>query len=177
MHIFKAVGVLLWIFNFSGGPAITDTRDKLSWLKLQEAESAFNKQRKPILVDLYTDWCGWCKVMDKKTYSDKNVVAYLQENFYPVKLNAETKESITFFGKSYSFNASYKANNIAVYFTQGNLSFPTTVIIPADGSAPQAIPGYLTPKEIEVLLKYFGEKKFGKVPFEEYRKQFKPSWN
>jgi len=114
--------------------------------------------------------------MDKKTYSDKKVIGYVQEKFYPVKLNAETREAILWSGKSFQFNHSYKTNDFAIFLTQGRLSYPTTVIIPADGSEPQAIPGYLTPNEIEIILKYFGEGHFGKISFEQYQRQFKGTW-
>jgi len=114
--------------------------------------------------------------MDKKTYSNKNVINYLHDKFYIVRLNAETKEKISWADKVFDFNQSNRTNDIALYFTQGRLSYPTTVIISADGSEPQTLPGYLTPKEIEVLLKYFGENKFGKINFDTFSKEFKTSW-
>lgn len=114
--------------------------------------------------------------MDKKTYSNKNVINYVQEKFYAVKLNAETKESINWSGKAFEFNPSYKTNDFALFVTQGKLAYPTTVIIPSDGTSPQTIAGYLAPKEIEVILKYFGEKKYETVSFNDYQREFEPSW-
>src|SRR4051812_13462180 len=122
--------------------------ERVKWMSLPEVEQARVKSKKPILIDVYTDWCGWCKVMDRKTYSDKNVIAYLQEKYYTVKLNAETRSMISWSGREFQFNPSYKTHDFALYLTQGQLSYPTTVIIPADGSSPQAIPGYLKPSEI-----------------------------
>jgi thioredoxin-related protein len=151
-------------------------KDRINWMNLTDAASSLEKEKRPVLIDIYTSWCGWCKVMDSKTYSNKNVAAYLQSKFYPVKLNAETKEEISWQGKTYHYSDDYRCNEFAVYVMQGQLAFPTTVIIPADGSQPQAIPGYIPKKEFEMIVKYFGEGEFGKISFEEYQKKFKASW-
>jgi thioredoxin-related protein len=150
--------------------------DSTHWISLDEAQKQLNVAKKPVLIDLYTDWCSWCKVMDKQTYANKHVADYLKENFYAVKVNAESQSKITWMGKQFAFNSQYKTNDFAVYLTGGQLSYPTTVIIPTDGSGPQAIPGFLKPADFEIILKYFGDGKYGKVPFNEYRKSFKSTW-
>ncbi|HRP31474.1 MAG TPA: thioredoxin family protein [Agriterribacter sp.] len=150
--------------------------EKLQWLTLSEAETRLAVQKKAVIIDLYTDWCGWCKVMDKNTYSNQNVIQYLQQNFYPVKLNAETKEVVAWRGQQFRYNERYRVNDYAIHLTGGQLSYPSTVILPADGSAPQVIPGYLKPADMELILKYFGEGYFGKTPFETYRKNFVQTW-
>jgi thioredoxin-related protein len=147
----------------------------ITWMNLEEAAGKLQKEQRPILIDLYTTWCGWCRQMDKKTYSNKQVAAYVQEKFYPVKLDAETRAVLNWKGKEYRFNAGYRSNEFAVYLTHGQLEFPTTIIIPPGGE-PQAIPGYMEPKELELLVKYFGEGKYDKVSFDEYQKSFRPSW-
>jgi thioredoxin-related protein len=150
--------------------------EKTKWLSLDEAAQQLQKEKRPVLIDLYTDWCGWCKVMDKRTYANKQVSAYLAQKFYPVKIDAEGKNQIKWNSKVYRFNEQYRTNDFALYLTGGNLSYPTTVIIPANGDQPQAIPGFLGPKDFEVVVKYFGEGYYGKLPFSDYQKSFKSTW-
>src|SRR5882757_4338853 len=149
--------------------------EAMTWMSIEDAAGKLQKEQRPVLIDLYTTWCGWCKQMDKKTYSNKQVAQYLQEKFYPVKVDAETHATIKWNGRTYQFNPNYRANEFALYLAHGQLEFPTTIIIPPGGE-PQAIPGYMEPKELELLEKYFGEGKFNKVSFDEYQKGFKSSW-
>jgi thioredoxin-related protein len=176
MYKFMLLAISAFILTFSNAERPVERAEKLKWMTLQEAEQAMTKEKRPILIDLYTDWCGWCKVMDKKTYANKAVIAYLQEKFYPVKLNAETREIVKWGNKTYHLSNDNRTNDFAVYLTYGRLSYPTTVIIPPDNSGPQPVPGYHEPKEFELIVRYFGDDKYGKVPFEEYQKNFKPSW-
>ncbi len=76
-------------------------QDQIQWMKFEEAIAANTKQPKMILVDVYTDWCGWCKKMDKETFTNPKVIAHLKQNFYAVKLNAEnTQRKFEFMGKT-----------------------------------------------------------------------------
>lgn len=176
MQSLKLLVLFGWLSVFTCGNTPSVARVKVEWMTLEEVEASMLKERRPILIDLYTDWCGWCKVMDKKTYQNKNVSGYLQQKFYAVKLNAESTQSITWRGKTYRFNSGYKTHEFAIYLTGGQLSYPTTVIIPIEDAQPQAIPGFMEPKDFEMIVKYFGEGKFAKVPFTQYQKQFKSSW-
>ncbi|HXB45134.1 MAG TPA: DUF255 domain-containing protein [Puia sp.] len=176
MQKVKLTFLSVMIFFFLTAHAPVRAFNKVKWIAIEDVVTNLKIQKRPVLIDLYTDWCGWCKVMDKKTYSNENVAAYLGDKFYAVRLNAETKKEIIWDGKSYNYNSSYRANEFSVYITKGRLEFPTTIIIPPDGGEPQAIAGYLETKDFELIAKYFGEGIYNKFSFEDYQKNFKSSW-
>src|SRR5674476_1086507 len=126
----------------------TGSNEKIQWLKIDEVSIKVKEQSKPVLIDLYTDWCYWCKVMDKKTYTNSKVISYINDHFYPVKLDAETKDIIEWKNNSYNYNENYKVNDFTMYVTSGQPGFPTTVIFTDDPSDPISIQGFLEPKEM-----------------------------
>src|SRR6266542_6018061 len=69
---------------------------KAKWYTLKEAMELQKKQPRKILIDIYTDWCGWCKKMDAETFTNPVIVDYLNAHFYPVKFNAEGSDSVIF---------------------------------------------------------------------------------
>ena len=155
---------------------IAPNKDKVQWLTVAELQAVYNKNPKPILVDVYTSWCGWCKVMDRETYNKDKVATYINEHYYAVKLDAEAKETLEWNGKKFSYNADYKSNDLAVYLLNGQMSFPTTVFLTELNAAPAALPGYLKPKEIEAPLKFFGDAVYKTKNFQEFSNTFIPTW-
>ena len=154
----------------------TDNYETIQWVKMEELSLKIRGEKKPVLIDLYTDWCHWCKVMDKKTYSNRKVIDYMNEHFYSAKVNAETKETINWKDKTYKYNTNYRVNEFALFLTRGQLSFPTTIIITDENSPPIAIAGFLQPKEMEKILKYFGEGAYKTKNFPEFEKTFRSTW-
>ena len=76
---------------FTGMRPVTDPAEGsgVKWLTFEEAVEKSKTEKRKIFIDVYTDWCGWCKVMDKNTFNDPEVAKLLNEKFYPVKFNAE----------------------------------------------------------------------------------------
>src|SRR4051812_22903851 len=70
--------------------------DAIHWMSITDAyhKSVSDTVKKKVFIDVYTQWCGWCKRMDASTFEDPSVVAYMNTHFYPVKLDAEVKDTI-----------------------------------------------------------------------------------
>lgn len=172
----KPLLLFLSFFLTSFGNPKPAAKEKIQWLTIEEAAEKMKEDPRPIIIDLYARWCYWCKVMDKQTYKHDKVVEYINKKFYPVKFDAETRETIQWKSQDFSFNKDAKMNEFSLYMTNGQLSFPTTVIYTSLNEAPAAIPGFMSPDEIEPVLKYFGEDIYRKKGFDEYLKNFKKDW-
>ncbi len=177
----KLIPFLLILMTFLSSATLLGQVDKKSksdiqWMTWSEVEEALKKEKRKVLVDVYTDWCGYCKKMDKTTFKDKNVVEYINENFYAVKFNAEEKETITLDGKKYKYVKSGKRgyNQLAADLLKGKMSYPTIVFLNPDLSLIQPIPGYLNVKKMEMIASYFAEDQHKKTPWTRYEKSYVP---
>src|SRR6185503_4150425 len=94
--------LIFFLISLSSFKVTPSTHDKLAWIDIDQLNVKMKSESKPILIDLYTNWCYWCKVMDKKTYTNSKVISYINEHFYPVKFDAESKEIIKWKNKDYS---------------------------------------------------------------------------
>ena len=185
-RVLLALLLLSPVMAFAGGndkkkaaAAAVNAESGIQWLSLDDVQVAMKKEPRMVWFDVYTDWCGWCKHMDKTTFVNPNVIKYINEHFYAVKFDAEQKTDIRFQGKMFAAPnppQSRTAHPFATQLLQGQMSYPTSVVMDLNFQNPQVIPGYQDVKNIEMILKYFGEGIYKKTPWAVYQAEFKPSW-
>ncbi len=146
-------------------------QEGVKWYSIKEALELTAKEPRILVIDVYTDWCGWCKRMDAATFSNKEIAATLNKDFYPVKLNAEGKEDIVIGDRTYKFvdNGSRGYHEIAAIVTKGRLSYPTISCLDEKGRVLNAYPGYKDPEQFKLFLAYFNEDAYENQSWEEYR--------
>lgn len=170
-YFFGPLLIILIVSAFS-----SPSKPKIKWLTVEELQIAYAREARPILIDVYTSWCGWCKVMDRETYSKQTVADYINTHYYAVKLDAESTSSISLNGKKYNFLQSTGTNELANYLLAGQMAYPTTVFLSSLDARPAPLAGYLKPNELEAPLKYYGEAANKRMSFDDYMKTFNGSW-
>ncbi len=145
---------------------------EVSWMSWEEAVQKIAEEggQKKIFIDVYTDWCGWCKKMDKDTFQNPEVAAYMSENFHMVKLDAEQKDPIEYGGKTYTYVPSGRRgyHQLAAALLQGKLSYPTVVFLDEDLRMLSPVPGYQKPDDFLKIARYFGEDIYKQKDWEAY---------
>ncbi|MBI4550832.1 MAG: DUF255 domain-containing protein [Candidatus Latescibacteria bacterium] len=135
----------------------------LTWNRYDRGLVLAKQQNKHVLIDFYTDWCGWCKTMDEKTYGDKSIQAILTSKFVLVKVNAESKQTVQVNGKTVT-----EAQVAAMYRVNG---YPMTWFLDPDGKAVSPVSGYVPPDEFSPILTYVGDGWYKRMKFEQFVKR------
>jgi thioredoxin-related protein len=149
---------------------ILGSAQDVNWMTIEEAYAESKTEAKPILVDVYTDWCGWCKRMDKDTYSKEDIANYINSNFLPVKFNAEQKDSINILNHTFKFVDQGRRgyHELAAALLNGKMSYPATVFLNEKFEMITVVPGYQNQEQFDVILNYIEGEHYMKTPFEEF---------
>jgi len=136
------------------------TSPKAEWKSFDEGLSLARQEGKMVVVDVYTDWCTWCKKMDSETYADHLVSQELRSHFIVVKLNAESSDLVTFNGERMT----------SAQFAQaaGVTGYPTTLFLDEQQKPISVVPGYAPPEKFVDILRYFGEDHYKTTQFQDY---------
>lgn len=162
------------IILFLIGLSLPATAQEIEWIKIEDLEAAQAKESRKVFIDMYTDWCGWCKRMDKTTFGHPGIANFVNEKFYAVKFNAESKDSVLFQGQSFGFvkNGRRGYHELAATLMQGKLSYPTIVYLDENLSLIQPVPGYMSAQDFERILSYLDGDHHKEQPWEQYKKNY-----
>lgn len=163
-------------------PFLATSQDEIQWMTMNEALAAQKQHPKKIFMDVYTNWCGPCKLLDKNTFTHKELITYVNTHYYPVKFNAEGTEEIYYQDFNYT-NPNYqperKGRNATHFFADALRirGYPSMVFFDETGNLIQDIPGYKTPEELEIYLKMVATDDYKEITtvkaWERYQKKFK----
>lgn len=171
-----AVIVIAQSFMNTWQPVTDEPKSPVNWVTFSEAVALQKKNPKPIMVDVYTSWCGPCRMMSANTFGNATIAKYLNDNFYSVKFNAETFDSVSFNGYTFKNNnapgTNRPAHDFAVSILDGKLVYPSIVFLNEQIQRIQVVTGYYQPTQFEPLMKYFGSGKYKDTKYEDFQKTF-----
>ena len=156
----KKIVLIMAVALITSMSAVAQSQE-IKWMTFEEALAAQKKKPKKIMMDVYTNWCGPCKMLDKNTFHNKDVVNYVNKNFYAVKFNAEGNSVVNYKGQEFK-NPNYKeelknrrnsVHQLSRFFKVR--AYPTIVYIDEKGDMIQPISGYMKPQQLELYLKLF----------------------
>jgi len=134
---------------------------EINWMSYQQATELTKKKKKKIFIDVYTDWCGWCKKMDATTMKDPRVVEYMNKKFYAVKLNAESATASNYKGTPVS------ERELATRIFKAN-GYPTTLYLDEEENMVLNLSGYREAGELDKILHFLGEDKYKTQTWEQF---------
>jgi thioredoxin-related protein len=148
---------------------------KVLWMTFSEAVEKSKTSKRPIFIDVYTDWCGWCKVMDKNTFSDPKVADMLNQKFYAVKFDAEQREDIVFNGQTFKFVANGRSgyHELAAALLNNKLSYPTVVFLDENFAMISPVPGYRQAPEFHMIAQFVSGGHYKSTTLENWKKDYK----
>lgn len=150
--------------------------EAITWYNIEEAQKLSDSIPKRIFIDFSTSWCGWCKKMDAETFANPVIAKYMNANYYCVKFDAESRDTISFNGQKF-FNrgavGTRSAHDFAVTVLHGQLSYPSYAIFDKPRTRITIMQGYMTADKFEPYLHYYAEEKETTMTYEDFLKTFK----
>ena len=166
--------LIIALFALMGMSAMA--QEKIQWMSFEDAVERCAKEPKMVFIDVYTDWCGWCKRMDQSTFSNPVIAKYMNEHFYAVKFDAERQDTLFFQGKQFVGvmrpDGRKGSHQLAHALLKGKMSYPSYVIMNEEMKIIQVIGGYQDAKNFEPMIHYFGDEAYKTMSGEAFLKNF-----
>ncbi len=157
----------------STSETVKEEAKEILWLSFPNMVSAQKSKPKKVFIDFYTDWCGWCKKMDASTFKHPVIVKYINKNFYAVKFNAETKDTIKHNGHTYINGSNPRATHpLAASLMNNKPSYPTSVYLDEELNLLGPVAGYMDAKMFEAVLHFYVEEAYKTTPWNTYYENF-----
>ena len=164
-------------FSLVSANTYTEFHEKslVNWVTFDEAYILCKKNPRPIMIDVYTTWCGPCKMMSAQTFNNPEIAAYINNKFYAVKFDAESKDSVKF--DKYVFVSTDVTNpkaphQFAASILDNHLAYPSIVFLNNQIQRLDVLKGFMPPKNFEPILTYYGSGQYQKIKWEDYQSKF-----
>jgi thioredoxin-related protein len=138
----------------------SEEKAKLDWLALDAAVDKAKAQNKHVIVNVYTTWCGYCRMMDKQTFGNAEVAAHLRENFVLAKVNGESSSKVHWQGQEMTEREFARAVGVT--------GFPATYFLKPNAEMLGGVSGYIRTPEFMVYAKYVSTKWYEKGKIQQY---------
>jgi thioredoxin-related protein len=173
----RYLSILLLVLVFTSGKSQSHETHSgpVNWMTFEEAVALNKNEKKLLFIDVYTTWCGPCKMMDKHSFADEEVAKILNNNFYPVKLNAEQRANISFEGNTFKFipNGASGYHQLAAALLNNKLQYPSFVFMNEDLKIMQVISGFHQAPDFHKIIQFIGEGHFKKMKWEQWHSVYK----
>jgi len=169
--IIRLAAVFLFIATFS---VTLSSQNRVQWLTWEQAMEKSKVEKRKLVVDIYTDWCGWCKKMDKATFQNDKIARYINDNYYAVKMDGESRKEIVFNDKVYKYQKSGRRgyHELPAALMQGKMSYPTVVFLDETFNVIQPIPGFQNAQNFELIMTYFAGDHYKNTPWKAYQRSY-----
>lgn len=142
----------------------------INWMTWDEAMEAQKITPRKIFIDIYTDWCGYCKKMDNTTFKNTDIRRALSDDFYAIKFDAERKDVVEYNGKEYKFVDTGKrsAHQLTHTLIDGRMSYPSFVYLNENNERIMSSPGYKKPAQLLQQLSFIETETYKEMSWENY---------
>jgi len=166
--------IVLNIFVLLFALSSLQAQNQVKWYTIEEAFKLSAEEPRKMMIDVYTDWCSWCKVMDNSTFNNEHIAEYLNSNYYPVKFNAEQKEDVNIDGVTYKFvnEGSRGYHQLAAALLNGQLAYPSTVFLDEEKKMLQPVQGYIKAPQFDEIIRFFGNDNYKNQTWAEFQSTY-----